>query len=166
MLPGGIIIRSRRLEMWLVRLNVNQKKTAKKARHFIEHELPMLAGMADRDVESLSAPKLSWSTSHATGGNHQESMLIDHWSAQNAMIAVHTAAYHIPNVDYQRDIFINKFFKHVSDNELVMRYAVSPSTLNRRKNKSLVEFAIRLDVQKNLDQHNCDWLSSLVVTDD
>ena len=143
--------------------DIDREKTANKARYFLEHDLPKLASMADRDITSLSSPQLSFICSHSNGMNHQQDMLIDHWSADTALVAVHAAAHHIPNFEYERDIFILTYFKHYSEDSLAIKYSMSNSTLRRRKKKALVEFARRLDVQKVKPQHNCDWLESLVV---
>lgn len=144
-------------------IDIDREKTANEARIFLEYDLPKLASMADRDIASLSSPQLSFSCSHSNGMNHQQDVLIDHWSADAALVAVHAAAHHIPNQNYQRDIFILTYFKHRFEHELSAKYAISLSTLRRRKVDALVEFAIRLDVQKQKPQHNCDWLESLVV---
>lgn len=143
--------------------SINKGLTVYKAREFLEQDLPALMRMADRDVTSLSSPQLSWSTSHATGINRAPSTLIDHWSADIALEAIHDAAHHIPQFNDEREIFILTYFKHWTSRELQNKFVLSSSTLRRRKNDALVEFAQRLDVQKVDPKHNCDWLHSLVV---
>lgn len=142
--------------------DIDRIKTAQKTREFIKFEVPNLASMADRDVTSLSSPQLTFSASHSSG-NSQQDMLVNHWSADTALVAIHTAAHHIPNYQHLREIFILTYFKHFSERTLEIKFSISNSTLRRRKVKSLVEFAIRLEVQKEKPQHNCDWLENLIV---
>ena len=148
----------------MIGLNIDMDKTAEHARDFLSHDLPGLVSMADKDITSLSSPQLSWAPSHSSGGDSQQDLLINHWSAQTALEAIHAAAHHIPELDDERQIFILTYFKKKPEKYLTRKFAISPSTLRRRKNKALVEFAIRLDVQKVNKQHQCDWISSLVVT--
>lgn len=143
-------------------LDIDVEKTLDKTRDFLEKDLGKLASLADRDVTSLSSPQLSFSCSH---GNTKKAddILIDHWSADIALTAIHVAAHHIPNEEHERDIFIQCYFMHLTDKEMINRFVISRSSLRRRKNHALIEFARRLDVQKNNPNHNCDWLESLVV---
>ena len=105
---------------------------------------------------------MSFSVSHGSA-KKSDDILLDHWSADTALIAVHAAAHHIPNEEHERDIFIQCYFMHRTDKEMINRFVISRSSLRRRKNLALIEFARRLDVQKNNPNHNCDWLESLVV---
>ena len=148
--------------MIVVNIDIDENKTAVKAREFLEQDLPKLASLADRDVTSLSSPQLSFSCSHGSGSNQQD-LLINHWSADTALVAIHVAAHHIPNQNHEREVFIYTYFKHYSEDQVSKRLSISRSTVNRYKKASLVEFARRLDVQKKIPQHNCDWLESLVV---
>lgn len=143
-------------------LDIDVEKTLDKTRDFLEKDLRKLASLADRDVTSLSSPQLSFSVSHGSA-KKSDDILIDHWSADTALIAVHAAAHHIPDLDHEREIFILYYFKYYSDNDLVNRFTISRSSLRRRKNHALLEFARRLDVQKSNPNHNCDWLESLIV---
>lgn len=143
-------------------LDIDVEKTLDKTRDFLEKDLRKLASLADRDVTSLSSPQLSFSVSHGSV-KKSDDILIDHWSADTALIAVHAAAHHIPDLDHEREIFILYYFKYYSDNDLVNRFTISRSSLRRRKNHALLEFARRLDVQKSNPNHNCDWLESLIV---
>lgn len=143
-------------------LDIDVEKTLDKTRDFLEKDLRKLASLADRDVTSLSSPQLSFSVSHGSV-KKSDDILIDHWSADTALIAVHAAAHHIPDLDHEREIFILCYFKYYSDNDLVNRFTISRSSLRRRKNHALLEFARRLDVQKSNPNHNCDWLESLIV---
>ena len=143
-------------------LDIDVDETLDKTRDFLEKDLGELASLADRDVTSLSSPQLSFSCSH--GGTKQaDDILIDHWSADIALTAIHAAAHHIPNEEHERDISTQRYFMHRTDREMIGRGLISRSNLRRRKNRALVEFARRLDVQKNNPNHNCDWLESLVV---
>ena len=143
-------------------LDIDVDETLDKTRDFLEKDLGELASLADRDVTSLSSPQLSFSCSH--GGTKQaDDILIDHWSADIALTAIHAAAHHIPNEEHERDISTQRYFMHRTDKEMIDRSVISRSNLRRRKNRALVEFARRLDVQKNNPNHNCDWLESLVV---
>lgn len=139
------------------------ERTASKASKFLQKDLPMLASMADRDITSLSSPQLSWAPAHSTGKNHQQDMIIDHCAAETAVHAVHAASHHIPKLNYERRIFILTYFHNYDEQQLEAMFSISKSTLRRRKQKALVEFALRLDVQKLKKQHQCDWLDSLVV---
>lgn len=143
-------------------LDIDVEKTLDKTRAFLEKDLRKLASLADRDVTSLSSPQLSFSVSHGSA-KKSDDILLDHWSADTALIAVHAAAHHIPNEEHERDIFIQCYFMHRTDKEMINRFVISRSSLRRRKNLALIEFARRLDVQKNNPNHNCDWLESLVV---
>lgn len=143
-------------------LDIDVEKTLDKTRAFLEKDLRKLASLADRDVTSLSSPQLSFSVSHGSA-KKSDDILIDHWSADTALIAVHAAAHHIPDLDHEREIFILCYFKYYSDKDLVNRFTISRSSLHRRKNHALLEFARRLDVQKSNPDHNCDWLESLIV---
>ena len=143
-------------------LDIDVEKTLDKTRNFLEKDLRKLASLADRDVTSLSSPQLSFSYSHGSA-KKSDYILIDHWSADTALIAIHAAAHHIPNEEHERDIFIQCYFMHRTDKEMINRFVTSRSSLRRRKNLALIEFARRLDVQKNNPNHNCDWLESLVV---
>ena len=143
-------------------LDIDVEKTLDKTRAFLEKDLRKLASLADRDVTSLSSPQLSFSVSHGSA-KKSDDILIDHWSADTALIAIHAAAHHIPNPDHEREIFILCYFKHYPDKDLVNRFTISRSSLRRRKNHALLEFARRLDVQKSNPNHNCDWLESLIV---
>lgn len=147
----------------MIGANIDMEKTAENTRHFLEHDLPMLASMADKDITALSSPQLSWAPAHTNGKNHQQDMIIDYVSSDTAIQAVHAAAHHIPDIDSERQIFILTYFRNWSEKQLETKFAISRSTLNRRKFKSLVEFAIRLDVQKDKPQHQCGWLTSLVA---
>ena len=143
-------------------LDIDVEKTLDKTRAFLEKDHRKLASLADRDVTSLSSPQLSFSVSHGSA-KKSDDILIDHWSADTALIAIHAAAHHIPNEEHERDIFIQCYFMHRTDKEMINRFVISRSSLRRRKNLALIEFARRLDVQKNNPNHNCDWLESLVV---
>lgn len=143
-------------------IDINEEKTAANARNFLEKDLPKLASLADRNVTSLSSPQLSWSCSHGNGSKPDD-LLINHWSADTALVAIHAAAHHIPNTNHERDIFISTYFSNYTEKQLRIKFCISRSTLNRYKKLALVEFARRLDVQKSKPQHNCDWLESLIV---
>ena len=143
-------------------LDIDVEKTLDKTREFLEKDLSKLASLADRDITSLSSPQLSFSCSHGST-KQADDILINHWSADTALTAIHAAAHHIPNEEHERDIFIQCYFMHRADKEMINRFVISRSSLRRRKNRALVEFARRLDVQKNNPNHNCDWLESLVV---
>ena len=143
-------------------LDIDVEKTLDKTRNFLEKDLRKLASLAERDVTSLSSPQLSFSCSHGSA-KKSDDILLDHWSADTALIAIHAAAHHIPNEEHERDIFIQCYFMHRTDKEMINRFVISRSSLRRRKNLALIEFARRLDVQKNNLNHNCDWLESLVV---
>ena len=143
-------------------LDIDVEKTLDKTRNFLEKDLRKLASLADRDITSLSSPQLSFSCSHGSA-KKSDDILLDHWSADTALIAIHAAAHHIPNEEHERDIFIQCYFMHRTDKEMINRFVISRSSLRRRKNLALIEFASRLDVQKNNPNHNCDWLESLVV---
>lgn len=147
----------------MVDIDINEEETAAKAREFLEVDLPKLASLADRDVTSLSSPQLSFSCSHGHAKSTDD-MLIDHWSADVALVAVHAAAHHIPNLNNERDVFILTYFKGWTEDEITKRYPISRSTVTRYKRLALVEFAQRLDVQKCKPMHQCDWLESLVVS--
>lgn len=143
-------------------IDINEEQTAANARNFLEKDLPKLASLADRNVTSLSSPQLSWSCSHGSASKPDD-LLINHWSADTALVAIHAAAHHIPNFNYERDIFILTYFKYYTEKQLRNKFCISRSTLSRYKKLALVEFARRLDVQKKKPQHNCDWLESLIV---
>ena len=147
----------------MVDIDINEEETAAKAREFLEVDLPKLASLADRDVTSLSSPQLSFSCSHGHSKSSDD-ILIDHWSADVALVAVHAAAHHIPNLNNQRDVFILTYFKGWTEKELSIKLGISRSTITRYKKSALVEFAQRLDVQKRKPQHQCDWLESLLVS--
>ena len=143
-------------------LDIDVDETLDKTSDILEKELGELASLEDREVTSLSSPQLYISCSH--GGTKQaDDILIDHWSADIALTAIHAAVHHIPNEEHERDIFIQCYFMHRTDKEMIDRFVISRSSLRRRKNRALVEFARRLDVQKNNPNHNCDWLDRLVV---
>lgn len=143
-------------------IDINEQETAAKTRFFLENALPKLASLADRDVASLSSPQLSFSCSHGSA-TKPDDLLINHWSADTALVAIHAAAHHIPNLSHERDVFILTYFDHYTEKQLKNKLHISRSTINRYKQTSLVEFARRLDVQKRMPMHNCDWLESLVV---
>lgn len=143
-------------------LDIDVEKTLDKTREFLEKDLGKLASLADRDVTSLSSPQLSFSCSHGST-KQADDILIDHWSADIALTAIHAAAHHIPDINEEREIFILCYFKGYTDKTLINRFAISRSSLRRRKNHALLEFARRLDVQKSNPNHNCDWLESLIV---
>lgn len=143
-------------------IDINEEETAAKAREFLEIDLPKLASLADRDVTSLSSPQLSFSCSHGHAKSTDD-MLIDHWSADAVLVAVHAAAHHIPNADHKRDVFILTYFNGWTEDEITRRLSISRSTVTRYKKSALVEFARRLDVQKRMPMHQCDWLESLIV---
>lgn len=143
-------------------IDIDEEKTVSNTREFLEFELPQLASLADRDVTSLSSPQLSFSCSHSAPQS-QDDLLINHWSADTALVAIHAAAHHIPAYNDERQIFINIYFRHMTEKELVNKMLISKSTLRRKKRKALIEFAVRLDTQKRNPNHNCDWLASLVV---
>lgn len=141
---------------------VDEEKTTEKVRHFLLYDLPKLASLADRDLTSLSSPQISFESSHGSP-KMKDDTIVDKFAADKALTAIHVAAHHIPKEDHKRDIFILTYFGHCSEYELINKFMISISTLRRRKNKSLIEFARRLDVQKHKPQHNCDWLDSLIV---
>lgn len=143
-------------------IDINEEETAAKTRLFLENDLPKLASLADRDVASLSSPQLSFSCSHSSA-TKSDDLLINHWSADTALVAIHAAAHHIPNLSHERDVFILTYFDHYTEKQLKNKLHISRSTISRYKQTSLVEFARRLDVQKRMPMHNCDWLESLVV---
>ena len=140
-------------------LDIDVEKTLDKTRNFLEKDLRKLASLADRDVTSLSSPQLSFSCSHGSA-KKSDDILIDHWSADTALTAIHAAAHHIPNEEHERDIFIQCYFMHRTDKEMSNRFVISRSSLRRRKNLALLEFARRLDVQKNNPNHNCNMIVS------
>lgn len=144
-------------------IDINEEETIAKTREFLEIYLPKLASLADRDVTSLSSPQLSFSCSHG-GVSKSDDILVNHLSADIALVAIHAAAHHIPNPNHERDVFVLTYFKGCTEKQVTTKLAISRSTITRYKKFALVEFARRLDVQKRIPKHNCDWLESLVVT--
>ena len=111
----------------IVELDIDVDETLDKTRDFLEKDLGELASLADRDVTSLSSPQLSFSCSH--GGTKQaDDILIDHWSADIALTAIHAAVHHIPNEEHERDIFIQCYFMHRTDKEMIDRFVISRSS--------------------------------------
>lgn len=147
----------------MVDIDINEERTAAKAREFLEFDLQKLASLADRDVTSLSSPQLSFSCSHGSA-TKTDDLLINHWSADAALVAIHAAAHHIPNLNHERDVFILTYFCGWTEDQVTKKLSISRSTVTRYKKLALVEFARRLDVQKRKPQHQCDWLESLIVS--
>lgn len=141
---------------------IDKTMTAFNARIFLDAELPMYISMADKDLTALSSPQLSSEGGHQNGVNHQEKKLDDYWAANAVVEAVHAAAHRITKCNNERDIFIKYYFDKWRDIEIARYYNVSTATITRRKTDALVDFAIRLNHQKNNSKHNCDWLDSLV----